>query len=75
MDSSAKCNVVDFILPVILEVEGTFWQEEFSGSFPSEGFSDSGVEHHGDVERSVIGSAVIERNRSTCRRNQSGDDA
>ena len=49
VDSSSKCNIVDFSCPVFLEVERAFWEEELGGCFLSEGFSDSGVEHHGDV--------------------------
>ncbi len=39
--SSAKCNVVDFILPVFWKLKEPAGSEQFSGCFPSEGFSDS----------------------------------
>src|SRR5665213_4427529 len=51
VDSSSKCNGDDCIcsvLPVLDEVEVSLWEEEFSWSFPVEGFSGSGVHFHGD---------------------------
>ena len=41
--------------PVLYEVEGAFWEEQFSRSFPAECFSWSGIEFPGDVVELVLG--------------------
>ena len=41
--------------PVLYEVEGAFWEEQFSRSFPAERFFCPGIEFPGDVVELVLG--------------------
>ena len=54
MDSRSKCNAV-VCVPVFHEVEGTWWEEEFCGCLPVEGFAWSGVEPPCEVVQLLLG--------------------
>ena len=43
------------VVPVVYEVEGTFWEEQFRRSFPTECLSRSGVEFPGDLIELTLG--------------------
>ena len=43
------------VCPVVDEVEGAFWEKQFSRSFPAECFSWSGIEFPGDVVELLLG--------------------
>ena len=57
-DSSPKCNTLEFIAPVSLEVKSALGQEQLGRTLPSQRLARSHIEHEGNVVQLCLGVAT-----------------